>query len=280
MAFTDWIPQVEGKYIDEDGVWGSQCADVVIHYVKWLWPNQPSRDTLGLGNAKDLWGNSSPAHFEKIPNSADPNQVPRAGDVMIWDATGSNPFGHIAIVLSATPQSIVLMEQDGFIDKDSNGDADGVAYRKTRAWTTNIIGWLRPKVAGDTMNTAERVKAVFKTYLQVEAKPNEVSYWTGRPVTELDDNAARSRFNYDASVIKSLQGQLKAVQLALANEQAKPPQEVIKEVVKIVEKPVEVKVYTHDEVTAQNVGKILVMVTAIFDYFKGQYKTFAKYIKK
>jgi hypothetical protein len=64
---------------------------------------------------------------------------------------------------------------------------------------------------------------------------------------------------------------------ALANEQGKPPVEVIKEVEKIVEVPVEVikevPVYTHDQETKD-------MVTSIYNYFKGQYQTFLKYVKK
>lgn len=86
-------------------------------------------------------------------------------------------------------------------------------------------------------------------------------------------NAAKDRWDLQ---IKSLQAQLTEVKKALANEKAKPAKEVIKEVVKIVEKPV----YTHDEATAQNVSKILGMVTSIYEYFAGQYKTFSKYIKK
>lgn len=62
----------------------------------------------------------------------------------------------------------------------------------------------------------------------------------------------------------------------------KDPKEVIKEVEKIVEKPVEVvkEVYTHDQATADNVSAIRNMVQTIFDYFSGQFKTFQKYIKK
>ena len=64
---------------------------------------------------------------------------------------------------------------------------------------------------------------------------------------------------------------------ALTNEQNKPAKEVIKEVEKIVEKPVEVvKVetkYVQDQETKN-------MITSIFNYFAGQFKTFQKYIKK
>ena len=54
-------------------------------------------------------------------------------------------------------------------------------------------------------------------------------------------------------------------------------EEVVKEVTKIVEKPVEVvkveTVYTHDQETKN-------MITSIFNYFAGQFKSFTKYIKK
>lgn len=59
-----------------------------------------------------------------------------------------------------------------------------------------------------------------------------------------------------------------ATQEALKNEQAKPPTEVIKEVERIVEKPVEVikevPVYTHDEETKQNVSTILRIVKSLW----------------
>jgi len=70
---------------------------------------------------------------------------------------------------------------------------------------------------------------------------------------------------------------IEELRTALANEQKKPPKEVIKEVEKIIEKPVEVvkveTVYTHDQETKN-------MITSIFNYFVGQFKTFQKYVRK
>lgn len=68
--------------------------------------------------------------------------------------------------------------------------------------------------------------------------------------------------------IYDLQDKLKAAEAALATEQGKPA------------KVVETTVYTEDTATKQNVNAILVMVTAIFDYFKGSFKSFAKFIKR
>jgi hypothetical protein len=74
--------------------------------------------------------------------------------------------------------------------------------------------------------------------------------------------------------VRILEQTIVDLQTALRNEQNKPAKEVIKEVEKIVEKPVEVikevPVYTHDQETKT-------MITAIFNYFVGQFKTFQKY---
>lgn len=84
--------------------------------------------------------------------------------------------------------------------------------------------------------------------------------------------------------VRILEQTVANLEVALRNEQNKPAKEVIKEVEKIVEKPVEVikevPVYTHDQETKDSVNVIRNMVTAIFDYFSGRYKTFQKYIKK
>jgi surface antigen len=279
MAFGDWVRSVEGRYIDEDGVYGSQCVDVVINYVKWRWPGQDRVKILGVGNAKDLWPRSSDQYFEKIANSPDPNHIPQPGDIMVWNATSSNPYGHIAVVLSASSSSIVLMEQDGFIDKDSNGNADGVTYRKTRAWTNNIIGWLRPK-GGSNVIQEQELDAIRVIMSEVEGwnghdihsgkHDAQIKGWAGKTWPEFIRHAWRAQGTHRIH----LTDRLAVVEKALKNEQNKPAKEVVKEVQIIVEKPVEVikevPVYTHDAETKS-------MIKAIFDYFTGQFKTFQKY---
>jgi len=61
---------------------------------------------------------------------------------------------------------------------------------------------------GEEVNTRERVVAVFKAYLYKDATEQEITYWVGRPCTELDDSAASSRFAIDAQRIASLEAQL------------------------------------------------------------------------
>lgn len=61
---------------------------------------------------------------------------------------------------------------------------------------------------GEEVNTRERVIAVFQAYLFKTATEAEITYWVGRPCTELDDSAASSRFAIDAQRIASLEAQL------------------------------------------------------------------------
>lgn len=63
---------------------------------------------------------------------------------------------------------------------------------------------------GEEVNTRERVQAVFKAYLFKDATEQEITYWVGRPCTELDDSAASSRFAIDARTIADLQKQVSA----------------------------------------------------------------------
>lgn len=57
-------------------------------------------------------------------------------------------------------------------------------------------------------NTDERTNAVFKSYLQKQATKSELDYWRGRPMFQLDDSAASTRFNKDAGTIEELKKQL------------------------------------------------------------------------
>lgn len=76
-------------------------------------------------------------------------------------------------------------------------------------------------------------------------------------------------FNSRKQGFEGLQNQVNDLRTALKNEQDKPPKEVIKEVEKIVEKPIEVvkiqevPVYTHDAETKENVSAILKLVKSI-----------------
>lgn len=61
----------------------------------------------------------------------------RPGDAAVWGQTGSNPFGHVAIVLEAKPNHLLVFEQDGY--------RQGEGAKIARENYANIIGYLRPR---------------------------------------------------------------------------------------------------------------------------------------
>lgn len=142
MSFTNWLAQADGKHMNLDGVYGTQCVDVFLDYASYLYGGI-WRSTTGWGNAKDLYANSNPQYWQKIANSPDPNHIPKAGDVVVWGAKTGNPYGHIAVCIVASSANITVLQQDGFIDYNKDGNADGVGHRKVQTWS-GVIGWLRP----------------------------------------------------------------------------------------------------------------------------------------
>lgn len=88
---------------------------------------------------------------------------------------------------------------------------------------------------GETMPSEKDVRDYFYAFLRTEPSEAQVAYYTKRSWRAfIDDVLLGLRRGYD--------NQLADLRAALANEQAKPPKEVIKTVEKIVDKPLEVRV--------------------------------------
>jgi len=111
MTFAEFIVKYDGKQVDFDKVYGSQCVDLFRQYCK---------DVIGcphtgaVDGAKDLWFNFSDNDEKKYFVRFTSNQA-RFGDVIIWDATTTNKYGHVALVVQAYQQDKVLVfEQNGF----------------------------------------------------------------------------------------------------------------------------------------------------------------------
>lgn len=119
-----------GRYIDVDGAYGSQCADVGMQYAKDLW---------GIGmviaNGADYWRQSQIAPYCKaVPFG----QSPRYGDIASWSgsygAYTNGGVGHIAIYISGDPGSGTCT----FLTQNP-GPA-----RMMPLSTAGIQGWMRP----------------------------------------------------------------------------------------------------------------------------------------
>lgn len=149
-------------------------------------------------------------------------------------------------------------------------------FRSPADWLAGAFTQQVPQGGNEVFNNDQEVKEAYLMLRGNEGSPGERAGWI--------NVSKQTFFRVAKAETDSQRQQLADIAKALANEQAKPPKEVVKEVVKIVDRPVEVikevPVYTHDTETKENVNKILGMVTSIFNYFAGQYKSFKGYIKK
>lgn len=127
MTLWEFVQKHVKTKVDFDGAYGAQCVDLFRQYCK---------DVLGIGHtgavvgAKDLVERydalpQEKEHFALVRDSGDVLQ----GDVAVWGAFGGNPYGHVAIVLEASGEKLVVFEQDGFAQdgaKIVDRSADGV----------------------------------------------------------------------------------------------------------------------------------------------------------
>lgn len=112
MKLNDFINQYLNKKIDYDKVFGSQCVDVFRQYCEDVL-NIPH--TGSVEGAKDLYLN-----YEKLPleqkyfKKLSCSKL-KYGDVVIWNKTATNEYGHIAIFIGhISDDEILVIEQNGF----------------------------------------------------------------------------------------------------------------------------------------------------------------------
>ena len=103
MILKRFIQKYIGQRVDFDGSFGCHCVDLYRQYCKDVLeiPQTPSVD-----GARDIWTNHG---VLKQCQALGP------GDVLIYDRTPSNKYGHICILVSIIDtDTFVVLEQDGF----------------------------------------------------------------------------------------------------------------------------------------------------------------------
>lgn len=132
MTLWQFVQKHVKTKVDFDGAYGAQCVDLFRQYCE---------DVLDIGHtgavvgAKDLVEryDALPKEQEHFALIRDRYNVMR-GDVAVWGAHGSNPYGHVAIVLEEYGGNLVVFEQDGF-----RQDGAKIAERSA----DGVIGYLR-----------------------------------------------------------------------------------------------------------------------------------------
>jgi len=108
MTLTQFIKTNQGKKVDFDGKYGAQCVDLYRAYCRDVLDIQ---QTPAVAGAKDII--TKPGVLEVTRDSALADYS--RGDVLVWDATSSNKYGHVAILVAVyNTKDFIVFEQDGF----------------------------------------------------------------------------------------------------------------------------------------------------------------------
>ena len=137
MTLEEFVNVYNGRKVDYDGVYGCQCVDLFRQYVKdVLGIKEHTGSCASSGGAKDLFLDYDKMPIEKkyFIRSKQKNWV--QGDVLIWDKTDTNRYGHIAIYLGKINNSFIVFEQDGF---KQDGAKINIRGRE------NLLGYLRKR---------------------------------------------------------------------------------------------------------------------------------------
>lgn len=134
MTLKDFIQKYNGRGVDFDKKFGCQCVDLFRQYCADVLNIE---HTGGVEGAKDLFFNyekmpEEKKYFSRVKHTLDRKY--KEGDVLIWDGTSSNKYGHVAILLCEMSGDFVVFEQNGI-----KQDAAKIALR-TRE---NLLGALR-----------------------------------------------------------------------------------------------------------------------------------------
>lgn len=138
MTLIEFIEKYQGKKVDFDGAYGAQCVDLFRQYTK---------DVLGIrehtgpcqttGGALDLFVDYNIMPVEKKYFTRGTNKNWKSGDILIWDKTPANKYGHVAILIAVSDNS-------KFLVFEQNGITQAGAEVKVRD-RTGLLGYLRRK---------------------------------------------------------------------------------------------------------------------------------------
>lgn len=144
MTLIDFVNKYLGQAVDFDGAYGAQCVDLYRQYCQ---------DVLSVGHtgavngAKDLVEKYNLLAREKDAFCLlKEKPAIKKGDVLVWGATKTNLFGHVAICVAPQDYNLVLVfEQNGIANDKLNaeGKKQQGAYLKERT-LDNFTGILRP----------------------------------------------------------------------------------------------------------------------------------------
>ena len=137
MKLEDFVKKYLGKFVDFDEVYGAQCVDLFRQYAKeGLGIKEHTGPCATSGGAKDLFLDYDKMPIEQKYFKRSTAKSYQPGDVLIWDKTDKNKYGHVAIFLAKLGTALIVFEQNGITQKGAE-----IVVRDTG----NILGYLRYK---------------------------------------------------------------------------------------------------------------------------------------
>ena len=132
MKLNEFINKYINTKVDFDNAFGAQCVDLFRQYCKDVL-NIPH--TGAVEGAKDIFLNYDKLPIEQKYFKKYSTNNAKPADVIIWNETKTNKYGHIAIVVSnLSNNKVLIFEQDGF-----KQDGAKLSIRTTE----NMLGILR-----------------------------------------------------------------------------------------------------------------------------------------
>ena len=138
MTLEDFVKKYIKLKVDYDHAYGAQCVDLFRQYAKeCLGITEHTGPCATSGGAKDLFLDYDKMPIEKKYFTRSKGKSYLPGDVLIWDKTDKNQYGHVAIFLGYLGKSTLLVfEQNGITQEGAE------IFVRTR---DNILGYLRYK---------------------------------------------------------------------------------------------------------------------------------------
>lgn len=137
MTLEEFVKKYNGKKVDYDNAYGAQCVDLFRQYTKEvLGIKEHTGPCATSGGAKDLFLDYDKMPVEKKYFTRSKGKAYQPGDVLIWDCTEKNQYGHVAIFLAYLGNSVLVFQQNGITQ----------AGAEIQVWTRdNLLGYLRKR---------------------------------------------------------------------------------------------------------------------------------------
>lgn len=133
-SLQTWKDKVYNHTIDLDNQ-SFDCVDVPKSWLEYL-TDVGWQQSAGWGNAKDIYYYWSDKYVTRVPRG----NAPKLGDIVCMDGTIGGGYGHTGVVVAINGNNITIYQQNSFTQQP--------VYTGTyNAYTTYIIGYLRPTVA-------------------------------------------------------------------------------------------------------------------------------------